>query len=78
MHAAGIEISRPLPKKEPREYDLVFDVKTSGWHALWPVSYTHLDVYKRQHWDLERDENLQLREFPTLNHVCLLYTSRCV
>ena len=35
LHAAGIEISRPLPKKEPREYDLVFDVKTGGWHALW-------------------------------------------
>jgi NAD(P)-dependent dehydrogenase (short-subunit alcohol dehydrogenase family) len=29
--AAGIEISRLLEQKEPREYDLVFDVKSDGW-----------------------------------------------
>ena len=28
LHAAGVEISRNLPEKEPREFDLVFDVKT--------------------------------------------------
>ncbi len=31
LHAAGLEISRNLPDKEPREYNLVFDVKSDGW-----------------------------------------------
>ncbi len=31
LHAAGLEISRNLPEKEPREFDLVFGVKTDGW-----------------------------------------------
>ncbi len=35
LHAAGLEISRNLPEKEPGEYDLVFDVKTTGWFSLW-------------------------------------------
>ncbi len=35
LHAAGIEISRNLPEKEPREFDLVFDVKSNGWFSLW-------------------------------------------
>ncbi|HMT88483.1 MAG TPA: SDR family NAD(P)-dependent oxidoreductase, partial [Dermatophilaceae bacterium] len=35
LHAAGLEISRNLPQKEPREYDLVFDVKTTGWFNVW-------------------------------------------
>jgi NAD(P)-dependent dehydrogenase (short-subunit alcohol dehydrogenase family) len=38
LHAAGLEISRFLPDKEQREFDLVFDVKSNGWcnllHAL--------------------------------------------
>ena len=35
LHAAGLEVSRTLPEKEPQEFALVFDVKTSGWHNLW-------------------------------------------
>ena len=35
LHAAGVEISRNLPEKEPREFDLVFDVKTTGWFNVW-------------------------------------------
>ncbi|GAA1747969.1 hypothetical protein GCM10009810_05700 [Nostocoides vanveenii] len=35
LHAAGLEISRNLPEKEPREYNLVFDVKTTGWFNIW-------------------------------------------
>ncbi len=34
LHAAGLEISRNLPEKQAREFDLVFDVKTTGWFAL--------------------------------------------
>ena len=35
LHAAGLEISRNLPDKEPGEFDLVFDVKVNGWRHLW-------------------------------------------
>ncbi|MFZ2016785.1 MAG: SDR family NAD(P)-dependent oxidoreductase, partial [Nocardioides sp.] len=31
VHAAGIEVSRALPDKEPREFDLVHGVKADGW-----------------------------------------------
>ncbi len=31
VHAAGVEVSRALPDKEPREFDLVHDVKADGW-----------------------------------------------
>ncbi len=34
IHAAGLEISRPLADKEPEEFDLVFDVKADGLFAL--------------------------------------------
>jgi NAD(P)-dependent dehydrogenase (short-subunit alcohol dehydrogenase family) len=35
LHAAGVERSHFLPDKEPREFDLVFDVKSDGWfHVL--------------------------------------------
>ena len=34
LHAAGLERSRFLPDKEPREFDLVFDVKADGWFNL--------------------------------------------
>jgi acyl transferase domain-containing protein len=34
LHAAGLEISRNLPEKEAREFDLVFDVKSDGWYHL--------------------------------------------
>ena len=34
LHCAGLEISRFLPDKSDREYDLVFDVKGNGWFHL--------------------------------------------
>ena len=34
LHAAGIERSHFLPDKDPREFDLVFDVKSDGWFNL--------------------------------------------
>jgi len=34
LHAAGIERSHFLPDKDPREFDLVFDVKSNGWFHL--------------------------------------------
>ncbi len=38
LHAAGIERSHPLPNKDPREFDLVFDVKSDGFfHLLYAI-----------------------------------------
>jgi acyl transferase domain-containing protein/NADP-dependent 3-hydroxy acid dehydrogenase YdfG len=34
LHAAGLEVSRPLPDKKPEEFDRVFDVKCDGWFHL--------------------------------------------
>jgi Polyketide synthase dehydratase/KR domain/Beta-ketoacyl synthase, N-terminal domain/Phosphopantetheine attachment site len=34
LHAAGLDISRSIADKEPREYDLVFDVKSDGLFNL--------------------------------------------
>jgi len=34
LHAAGLEISHPLPDKEVQEFDLVFGVKSDGWANL--------------------------------------------
>ena len=34
LHAAGMERSHVLPDKDPREFDLVFDVKCDGWFNL--------------------------------------------
>jgi len=34
LHAAGIERSHFLPDKDPREFDLIFDVKSDGWFNL--------------------------------------------
>ncbi len=34
LHAAGVDTSRALAAKEPREYDAVFDVKADGWFTL--------------------------------------------
>ena len=34
LHAAGLERSRPLADKDPREFDLVFDVKCDGFFNL--------------------------------------------
>ena len=54
-----------------------------------PVSYTHLDVYKRQSFDVVlqidtlqhlRNAEVMLRETVRVGRIgiCLLYTSRCV
>jgi acyl transferase domain-containing protein/acyl carrier protein/NAD(P)-dependent dehydrogenase (short-subunit alcohol dehydrogenase family) len=34
LHAAGVERSHFLPDKDPKEFDLVFDVKADGWFNL--------------------------------------------
>jgi NAD(P)-dependent dehydrogenase (short-subunit alcohol dehydrogenase family) len=34
LHAAGLERSHFLPDKDPRQFDLVFDVKADGWFHL--------------------------------------------
>ena len=42
------------------------------------VSYTHLDVYKRQGMYVPCGESNQYFRYFTDDHTCLLYTSRCV
>ena len=49
------------------------------------VSYTHLDVYKRQLQELSKDEDVIFTGYTygdnlhqLYTHACLLYTSRCV
>ena len=39
LHAAGLEISRDLPDKEPGEFDLVFGVKSDGWFNLFRAAH---------------------------------------
>jgi NAD(P)-dependent dehydrogenase (short-subunit alcohol dehydrogenase family) len=34
VHAAGLDRSHPLPNKDPKEFDLVFDVKSDGFFNL--------------------------------------------
>jgi NAD(P)-dependent dehydrogenase (short-subunit alcohol dehydrogenase family) len=34
LHAGGIEISKPLDVKEPKEFNLVFDIKADGFFSL--------------------------------------------
>ena len=59
--------------------------------SLWAVSYTHLDVYKRQAYAEVKRVLIQRKAeagfynlnrtdltFEVLAEVCLLYTSRCV
>ena len=68
------------------------DVTMKAHVELGPVSYTHLDVYKRQHADRARlvvqhprehaqrrgDDRVVAITGPGLVRTCLLYTSRCV
>ena len=54
----------------------------TGWSGTGPVSYTHLDVYKRQ-WEEGAHGTIHTRtiERPACGawaDACLLYTSRCV
>ena len=46
-----------------------------------PVSYTHLDVYKRQEksyaWTIAQVKSI-LQDETYIGNSCLLYTSRCV
>ena len=34
LHAGGIEISKNMPSKEPREFDMVFDIKADGFFSI--------------------------------------------
>ena len=54
----------------------------AGKSTLMTVSYTHLDVYKRQVLDVQKLGGGQPAYYSDENYVlglvCLLYTSRCV
>ena len=43
-----------------------------------PVSYTHLDVYKRQGLDVDHEAFATAPAVQAMTKACLLYTSRCV
>ena len=43
LHAGGIEISQPLPAKEPKEFNLVFDIKADGFFSLLQGGQGHAD-----------------------------------
>ena len=71
---------------EPVTFPIVFRT----WRPEYPVSYTHLDVYKRQGYhlfisllevriDFDADlVELIAKQVAALSKDCLLYTSRCV
>ena len=74
----AIKLGKPVNPKLP--------VGICGEHGGDPVSYTHLDVYKRQCEDLPEYSDADFEEllnkieggfFPE-SSICLLYTSRCV
>ena len=81
-----------FPRAFPKDYDAIRPLKT-GIHAdlIKSVSYTHLDVYKRQDHDRNVGAIMATHrphdtgfapefEFQVAMDVldCLLYTSRCV
>ena len=84
LHTQGKETGRKVVLS-----DAVFGVEAND-HAIYldvkPVSYTHLDVYKRQAYIPGEGHNLQEHSIvlvrggrvKDLPGVCLLYTSRCV
>ena len=45
---------------------------------LTPVSYTHLDVYKRQVLQFNTEDMKKVEKMAKKYGICLLYTSRCV
>ena len=58
-----------------------FDEANNCWrlNGVKPVSYTHLDVYKRQAMNIPVPAPMNSRMTVTnAVHPCLLYTSRCV
>ena len=72
-----------------RERVSIFLSASSGLLAAAPVSYTHLDVYKRQAYAMQTQSGwLTLSDQfkilaggsaqPEERKTCLLYTSRCV
>ena len=64
-------------------YDAFNDVETYPWQNMGAVSYTHLDVYKRQTFTLLCPSYALYQQrckisVSILFTTCLLYTSRCV
>ena len=78
-----------FPDKAPQAYDNFAGLVQAGYYNG-PVSYTHLDVYKRQ--NSFTAFSVEMPNFPSafsspyhvqasrtpLSLSCLLYTSRCV
>ena len=58
--------STRTPVRAPEQIDVVFDFTPSTYtfhplsYGIEAVSYTHLDVYKRQDWELPQSQGKQL------------------
>ena len=64
----GVDLAKEVTTEEP------YCWQSEGNYTIAAVSYTHLDVYKRQRWFF----GLKCDEFHHKYKNCLLYTSRCV
>ena len=66
---------------EFRKVRCKYEVSKIIIYATAPVSYTHLDVYKRQLYAQAIDKvgnESKVEKFGPYYYICLLYTSRCV
>ena len=68
----GIVERRPVPERGPVQRDeiiFLYKLARGGERDLFPVSYTHLDVYKRQHISKEGDPYLRTLLVQGAHHI---------
>ena len=75
-----VRMSLVSSKKEINKFQLFAAQDIRNLHYVYTVSYTHLDVYKRQvYTDIIRYmHSLKIYSKSACHWSCLLYTSRCV
>ena len=86
-HVLGIPYRLIGSENIPAGPAIVVSKHMSAWETIMPVSYTHLDVYKRQAEALFYTSTVAGAKLAdvlggivqdALKQLCLLYTSRCV